>query len=101
MLAADDPLVPLGSMEGIDWQDCPAVLPLPVAGGGHCGFYDWRAEAMSVRAIGGFFEGVAAGQGSPTAALSGPPDDQNPGRGVSSIITWSSPPSTRISPPLT
>ena len=45
MLAADDPLVPLGSMEGIDWQDCPAVLPLPVAGGGHCGFYDWRAES--------------------------------------------------------
>jgi hypothetical protein len=48
-------------MEGIDWRDCPAVLPLPVAGGGHCGFYDWRAEALSVRAIGGFFEGVVEG----------------------------------------
>ena len=68
MLAADDPLVPIGSMDGIDWRDCPAVLPLPVAGGGHCGFYDWRAEALSVRAIGGFFEGAAAGQGNPAIA---------------------------------
>ncbi|TCZ57190.1 alpha/beta fold hydrolase [Roseicella aquatilis] len=73
LMAADDPLVPLDSMEGIAWADCPAVLPLPVSGGGHCGFYDWRAEAMSVRAIGAFFEGVAAGQGAP--AISGPAID--------------------------
>jgi predicted alpha/beta-fold hydrolase len=59
MMAADDPLVPLSSMDGIDWSRCPAVLPLPVAGGGHCGFYDWRAEALSVRALGSFFEGLA------------------------------------------
>lgn len=62
MLAADDPLVPLASMDGIAWADCPAVLPLPVAGGGHCGFYDRRAEAMSVRALAAFFEGAAEGR---------------------------------------
>lgn len=59
MMAADDPLVPLSSMDGIDWSACPAVLPVPVSGGGHCGFYDWRAEAMSARALCGFFEGAA------------------------------------------
>lgn len=68
MLAADDPLVPFGSMEGIDWRGCPAVLPLPVAGGGHIGFYDRRAEAMSVRALCSFLAGAAAGQGDPVVA---------------------------------
>jgi predicted alpha/beta-fold hydrolase len=71
MLAADDPLVPLSSMDGIAWQDCPGVLPLPVAGGGHCGFYDWRAEAMSVRALCGLFEGAAAGQGAEALPAAG------------------------------
>ena len=52
-----------------------------VAGSGHCGPYD--------RAPGALFEGAAR------------PAHQNPGRGVSSIITWSSPPSTRISAPFT
>ena len=60
MMAADDPLVPLASMDGIDWSRCPGVLPLPVAGGGHCGFYDLRAEPMSVRAIGSFFAVICA-----------------------------------------
>jgi predicted alpha/beta-fold hydrolase len=59
VMAADDPLVPLASMEGIDWPGCPAVLPLAIAGGGHCGFYDWRAESLAVRVLGGFFEGAA------------------------------------------
>jgi predicted alpha/beta-fold hydrolase len=59
LLAADDPLVPLTSMEEIDWAACPAVLPLAIAGGGHCGFYDWRAESMAVRVLGGVFEGAA------------------------------------------
>jgi predicted alpha/beta-fold hydrolase len=63
MMAADDPLVPLASMEGIDWRNCPAVLPLAIAGGGHCGFYDWRAESLSLRVLGGFFEGAAEAPG--------------------------------------
>ena len=71
LMAADDPLVPMASIEGIDWRDCPAVLPLPVAGGGHCGFYDRAAEALSVRAVGSFFEGVATGQGDVAGILSG------------------------------
>jgi len=72
MMAADDPLVPLSSLDGIDWSACPAVLPLSVTGGGHCGFYDWRAEAMSVRALCAFFEGAAEGQGLPVAPAAGP-----------------------------
>lgn len=66
IMAADDPLVPLASMEGIDWAACPAVAPLAIAGGGHCGFYDQRAESLAVRAIGAFFEG--AGVRTPAAA---------------------------------
>jgi predicted alpha/beta-fold hydrolase len=75
MMAADDPLVPLASMEGIDWADCPAVLPLAIAGGGHCGFYDWRAESLSVRVLGGFFEGAAemAASGAAEEVLLNPP----------------------------
>lgn len=69
MLAADDPLVPIASMGGIPWRNCPAVMPLPVAGGGHCGFYDWRAEPMSVRALGAFFEGAAEEQPAAPHAL--------------------------------
>jgi predicted alpha/beta-fold hydrolase len=70
MMAADDPLVPLASMDGIDWSRCPGVLPLPVAGGGHCGFYDLRAEPMSVRAIGSFFAGIAdQGASGPSASV--------------------------------
>jgi predicted alpha/beta-fold hydrolase len=70
IMAADDPLVPLASMEGIDWAACPAVAPLAVAGGGHCGFYDRRSESLAVRAIGAFFEGVGrpASLSNPAAA---------------------------------
>lgn len=58
--AADDPLVPPDVLDGIAWSQCPAVLPLLVAGGGHCGFYDaGRGESLAVRALAGFFEGLA------------------------------------------
>lgn len=59
LMAADDPLVPPQSLDGIDWTECPAMAPLLVEGGGHCGFYDRRRESLSVRAIGAFFEGAA------------------------------------------
>lgn len=61
LLAEDDPLVPARrSLEGIGWEACPAVAPLLVAGGGHCGFYDrGQRESLSVRAIGAFFGGAA------------------------------------------
>ncbi|MBK1660956.1 alpha/beta fold hydrolase [Paracraurococcus ruber] len=81
MLAADDPLVPVGSMDGIAWADCPAVLPLPIAGGGHCGFYDLAREAMSVRALGAFFSGAAApsvGQGRAPSGAAGPASPEAP-----------------------
>ncbi len=61
VMAADDPLVPIESMAEIDWATCPAVAPVAVAGGGHCGFYDWNAEPMSLRAMGAFFEGICGG----------------------------------------
>lgn len=58
--AQDDPLVPPDILDGVPWAECPAVTPLLVAGGGHCGFYDARrAESLSVRAIGAFFQGIA------------------------------------------
>jgi uncharacterized protein len=61
LMAEDDPLVPARSLEGIGWEACPAVAPLLVAGGGHCGFYDrGQRESLSVRAIGAWFEGAAA-----------------------------------------
>jgi predicted alpha/beta-fold hydrolase len=60
LMAADDPLVPIESMAGIDWAECPAVLPVAVAGGGHCGFYDRGRESLAVRALAAFFEGLAA-----------------------------------------
>ncbi|MBL6077608.1 alpha/beta fold hydrolase [Belnapia sp. T18] len=63
LMAEDDPLVPVSVMDGIDWAICPAVLPLRVAGGGHCGFYDRDAESLSVRAIGAFFEGLSSPAG--------------------------------------
>jgi predicted alpha/beta-fold hydrolase len=61
LMGGDDPLVPTApSLEGIDWSECPAVAPVVVPGAGHCGFYDFgRREALSVRAIGAFFEGAA------------------------------------------
>jgi hypothetical protein len=58
VMAEDDPLVPVSMMDGIDWTACPAVLPLRVAGGGHCGFYDRGEESLAVRAVGSFFEGL-------------------------------------------
>ena len=58
LLAADDPLVPVESTAGIDWAECPAVAPVLVAGGGHCGFQDRAEESLAVRAIGSFFEGI-------------------------------------------
>ena len=64
LMGGDDPLVPAAeSMEGIDWNECPAVAPLVVRGAGHCGFYDLGRENLSVRAIGAFFEGAAGGTG--------------------------------------
>jgi hypothetical protein len=54
-------------LDGIDWSDCPAVLPLRAAGGGHCGFYDLRAESLAVRALGAFFLAAAEGR-APDAA---------------------------------
>ncbi|MCO6415678.1 alpha/beta fold hydrolase [Siccirubricoccus sp. KC 17139] len=61
LMAADDPLVPVDSLAGVDWRACPAVLKLVVRGGGHCGFYDWHWESLSVRALGAFCEGLAQG----------------------------------------
>jgi predicted alpha/beta-fold hydrolase len=62
LMGGDDPLVPTAaSLDGIDWGRCPAVAPLVVRGAGHCGFYDLGRENLSVRAIGAFFEGAAAG----------------------------------------
>lgn len=64
LLAADDPLVPVASAEGIDWEACPAVAPVLVAGGGHCGFQDRAEESLAVRVVCGFFEGTASTGGS-------------------------------------
>ncbi|WP_187829926.1 alpha/beta fold hydrolase [Siccirubricoccus phaeus] len=61
LMAADDPLVPVDSLAGVDWRACPAVLKLVVRGGGHCGFYDRHRESLSVRALGAFCEGLAQG----------------------------------------
>jgi predicted alpha/beta-fold hydrolase len=63
LMAGDDPLVPASSLDGIDWDECPAVAPLLVPGAGHCGFYDIGRENLSVRAIAAFFEGAADGVG--------------------------------------
>ncbi|MBL6457815.1 alpha/beta fold hydrolase [Belnapia sp. T6] len=64
LMAEDDPLVPIGAMAGIDWQACPAVLPLAIAGGGHCGFYDrGNEESLAVRTLAAFFEGVSSPDG--------------------------------------
>jgi hypothetical protein len=71
LMGGDDPLVPTtASLDGIDWGGCPAVAPLVVRGAGHCGFYDIGRENLSVRAIGAFFEGAAAGAGTAGAAAS-------------------------------
>lgn len=59
IMAEDDPIVPIDSLAGIDWDACPAVATLSVAGGGHCGFYDRAAESLTVRGVGAFFEGAA------------------------------------------
>ncbi|RAI60117.1 alpha/beta fold hydrolase [Roseicella frigidaeris] len=59
LTAADDPFLPPEAAARIAWEDCPAILPLQLAGGGHCGFYDRRPEALSVRALLAFFEGLA------------------------------------------
>jgi hypothetical protein len=63
LMGGDDPLVPAASLDGIDWDGCPAVAPVLVRGAGHCGFYDLGRENLSVRAIAAFFEGVADGTG--------------------------------------
>jgi uncharacterized protein len=68
LTASDDPFVPAASMAGTVWADCPAILPLPIAGGGHCGFYDRRAEALSVRAMAALFRGLAEGAAETPAA---------------------------------
>lgn len=64
LLAADDPLVPVAAAEAVDWAACPAVAPVLVAGGGHCGFQDRAEEGLAVRAMGAFFEGAARSEGS-------------------------------------
>ena len=63
LMGGDDPLVPAASLDGIDWDECPAVAPMLVRGAGHCGFYDLGRENLSVRAIAAFFEGAADGTG--------------------------------------
>jgi hypothetical protein len=69
LMGADDPLVPTAaSLEGIDWDRCPAVAPMVVRGAGHCGFYDLGRENLSVRALSAFFEGAADGTGAARAA---------------------------------
>jgi uncharacterized protein len=68
LMAGDDPLVPAASLDGIDWSECPAVMPVLVRGAGHCGFYDRGRENLSVRAIAGFFEGAAEGADAAGAA---------------------------------
>ncbi len=73
LMAQDDPLVPPESLEGIAWDDCPAVTPLLAAGGGHCGFYDrggGTGESLSVRALGAFFAGLADQGGASGASAS-------------------------------
>jgi predicted alpha/beta-fold hydrolase len=73
MTAEDDPLVPPEVLEGIPWADCPAVTPLRVAGGGHCGFYDTGGfESLSVRAMGAFFLGLAEQAARGGGAATGP-----------------------------
>jgi hypothetical protein len=79
--AEDDPLVPPDVLDGIPWAECPAVTPLRVAGGGHCGFYDaGQAESLSVRAIGAFFQGIAdqAARGSSAAMAMDQGDASSP-----------------------
>ena len=62
LMGGDDPLVSAAAaLEGINWDECPAIAPLVVRGAGHCGFYDLGRENLSVRAIGAFFEGAASG----------------------------------------
>ena len=69
LMGGDDPLVPTAaSLEGIDWNECPAVAPMVVRGAGHCGFYDLGRENLSVRAIAAFFEGAADGTGAARAS---------------------------------
>jgi predicted alpha/beta-fold hydrolase len=68
LMGGDDPLVPASSLDGIDWNECPAVAPLVVRGAGHCGFYDLGRENLSVRAIIAFFEGAADGTGAARAS---------------------------------
>ncbi len=68
-MAADDPIVPIASLDGIDWDACPAVAPLVFTGGGHCGFHDWRRENAATRALCAFFAGAAAGAAVRTPAV--------------------------------
>lgn len=69
LMAGDDPLVPTASLDGIDWDECPAVAPMLVHGAGHCGFYDRGRESLSVRAIGAFLEGAAGGAEAAAASV--------------------------------
>jgi predicted alpha/beta-fold hydrolase len=71
LMAGDDPLVPASSLDGIDWDACPAVAPMLVRGAGHCGFYDLGRESLSVRAIGAFFAGAAERKGAAPRVAAG------------------------------
>ncbi|MCK8783858.1 alpha/beta fold hydrolase [Roseomonas sp. NAR14] len=63
LAAADDPIVPAAMLRGVDWDACPAVAPVLVAGGGHCGFQDMgRGGNLADRAIVSLFVGVAEGR---------------------------------------
>lgn len=71
LMGGDDPLAPAAaSLEGVDWDECPAIAPVLVPGAGHCGFYEFgEREALSVRAISAFFEGAADKAGAAAASV--------------------------------
>lgn len=58
--AADDPLVPAGSLRDYRWADNPRLAPVLTSGGGHVGFHG-RTGYWHLQAIAGFFRWAGAG----------------------------------------
>jgi predicted alpha/beta-fold hydrolase len=63
LAAEDDPIVPIATVDAVDWSACPAVAPLVTTGGGHCGFEDARLvrDNLTDRALAAWFGGAASG----------------------------------------